>query len=75
MNLNAAICVVTLLVSVPLSFQTLPAPRSPEQASESLDISSQGVRFATDLALSVGVPVRVFLSMPKEVVGRPAREG
>jgi hypothetical protein len=59
---------------IPLSFQTLRAPGSPEQASESLDISSQGVCFATDLALSVGAPVHVFLRMPTEVVGKPARE-
>lgn len=62
------------ILKIPLTVQSLAAPGSPEQATESLDISSQGVRFATDLALSVGASVHVFLRMPKEVVQKPAPE-
>ena len=59
---------------IPLSSQTLRASQSPELAGETLDISSQGVCFVTDLALSVGAPARVFPKMPREVIGKSARE-
>jgi PilZ domain len=46
----------------------------PERTGESENISPDGMRFATDLALSVGTVVEVLLKMPEEVSGETAAE-
>lgn len=58
------------IMKVPLRFRPVKAaPHIPEQPADSMNISTRGVYFATDLPVPPGSPVQVLLKMPKEVIG------
>lgn len=59
---------------IPLRFRPLSNPATPEQEGESLNLSRSGVYFATDFPLKVGMPVELFLKMPRELTGLAATE-
>ena len=46
----------------------------PEQRGESLNLSRQGIYFATDTPLAEGEAVELLLTMPEEVSGEPPTE-
>ena len=45
-----------------------------EHTAESLNVSTRGISFATDLALCKGTPVHLAFEMPEEVTHKPASE-
>jgi hypothetical protein len=45
-----------------------------DHTTESLNISTRGIYFATDLALCKGTPVHLVFEMPEEVTHKPASE-
>jgi len=45
-----------------------------EHAAESLNVSTRGIYFATDLPLCKGTPVHLAFEMPEEVTHKPASE-
>jgi len=49
-------------------------PAASEHAAESLNVSTRGICFATDLPLRQGTPVHVAFEMPEEVARKPASE-
>jgi len=58
------------IMKVPLRFRPVKAAAHiPEQPADSMNISTRGVYFATDLPVREGSPVQVLLRMPKEVIG------
>ncbi len=61
-------------LKIPLRFRPLSNPATSEQQGESLNLSQNGVYFATDFPLKVGMPVELFLNMPRELTGLPAAE-
>ena len=46
---------------------SIPKSAVPEQMAESSNISARGVRFATDLPLKKGTPVRIAFEMPIKI--------
>jgi hypothetical protein len=60
-------------IKVPLRVQMLRSA-APEQRAEALNISFQGVYFATNLPLHEGSPVQIALEMPEEVTRKPVAE-
>jgi hypothetical protein len=47
---------------------------TPEQSSESLNLSERGILFATDFPMPIGTVVEVLLKMPEMVTGEPTIE-
>lgn len=47
---------------------------APERPAESLNLSTRGICFATNLPLREGTPVQVVFEMPEEVTHEPASE-
>ena len=47
---------------------------APEQRGESLDLSEQGILFATDSPMAIGTVVEVLLKMPEQITGEPTTE-
>jgi hypothetical protein len=47
---------------------------TPEQIAESVNVSQQGIYFATNSVLHAGETVEVFFNMPEIVLGEPASE-
>jgi hypothetical protein len=47
---------------------------NPEQIAESVNVSRQGIYFATNSVLHEGETVEVFFNMPEMVLGEPASE-
>ena len=47
---------------------------APEYAVQSLNVSTRGISFATDLPLCKGTPVHLVFEMPEEVTHKPASE-
>jgi hypothetical protein len=45
-----------------------------EHTVESLNVSTRGISFATDLPLCKGTPVHLAFEMPEEVTDKPASE-
>ena len=45
-----------------------------ERTVESLNVSTRGVSFATDLPLRKGTPVHLAFEMPEEITHKPASE-
>jgi hypothetical protein len=45
-----------------------------DHTAESLNISTRGIYFATDLPLCKGTPVHLVFEMPEEVTRKPASE-
>lgn len=66
-------------VSRRLSFKTPLRVRiwksaAPEQRAESLNLSQNGVFFATDSPIHEGETVEILLKMPKEITDQPTTE-
>jgi PilZ domain len=57
---------------IPLRFRI--AKSALDHTAESLNISTRGIYFATDLALYKGTPVHLIFEMPEEVSHKPASE-
>ena len=49
-------------------------PAALERTAESLNVSTRGISFATDLPLCKGMPVHLAFEMPEEVTHKPASE-
>jgi hypothetical protein len=49
-------------------------PAALDHTAESLNISTRGISFATDLPLCKGTPVHVAFEMPEQVTCKPASE-
>jgi PilZ domain len=49
-------------------------PTAPEYTVHSLNVSTRGISFATDLPLCKGTPVHLVFEMPEEVTHKPASE-
>ena len=49
-------------------------PAALEHTVESLNVSTRGISFATDLSLCKGTPVHLAFEMPEEVTHKPASE-
>jgi hypothetical protein len=47
---------------------------APEHIVESLNVSTRGISFATDLPLCKGMPVHLTFEMPEEITHKPASE-
>ncbi len=47
---------------------------APEYTVQSLNVSTRGISFATDLPLCKGTPVHLIFEMPEEVTHKPASE-
>jgi hypothetical protein len=47
---------------------------TPERRAESVNISTHGICFATDLPLCEGVPVQLVFEMPEEVSHKPTSQ-
>jgi len=47
---------------------------APEHTVQSLNVSTRGISFATDLHLCKGTPVHLAFEMPEEVTHKPASE-
>jgi hypothetical protein len=47
---------------------------APEQRTESLNLSQNGVFFATDSAIREGETVEILLNMPEEITDEPSAE-
>jgi hypothetical protein len=64
------------VVEVPLAFHQVKQGNWPKAFGRLLNISATGVCFSTHraCALSSGMPVVVFLKLPKEIMGRPSPE-
>ena len=60
-------------LKIPLLVRILKAA-TPESRAESLNVSTRGICFATNLPLREGTPVQVMFEMPEEVAHRPASE-
>ena len=54
---------------VPLRFHRLNTLSERDQGENSINISSSGIYFTTNLPLSVGEAVEVLLKMPKRITG------
>ena len=61
-------------LKIPLRFRSILNPTTPEQKAESLNLSQRGAYFVTDFPLNVGMPVELFLKMPRELTGQEATE-
>ncbi len=48
---------------IPLRFRPIANPNLPEQSAETLNLSQNGVFFATDYPLTVGTPAELLLKM------------
>lgn len=57
------------IMRVPLRLQATKKAALREEAVSSMNISMQGVYFATDQELAEGLLVELHLKMPKEIVG------
>src|SRR6267378_2195676 len=60
-------------LKIPLRIRITKSATS-EQTVESLNISTRGISFATDLHLCKGMPVHLAFEMPEEVTHKPASE-
>jgi hypothetical protein len=60
-------------LKIPLRVR-IPKSAAPERLAESLNVSAQGICFATDLPLREGMPVQLTFEMPQEVTRKPASE-
>jgi hypothetical protein len=64
------------LIAVPVAFRQVKQGNWPKAFGRLLNISATGVCFSTHraCALSIVVPVAVFLKLPKEIMGSPSPE-
>lgn len=61
-------------VRVPIRFRPVVNPPASELRTESINVSSRGVYFATDYPLRVGSRVEIHMQMPREVTGQPTKD-
>jgi len=61
-------------LKVPLVFCSVHSLLTTGHLAESINLSSRGVYFVTRHPVFVGLPVRVFIHMPKRVSGEPAAD-
>jgi hypothetical protein len=59
---------------VPLRFQNIDTHPKSRHAAKSINVSTSGVYFETDLKLKVGQVVEVRMRMPKRVAGKLTNE-
>lgn len=52
----------------------IPKSAAPEQSAESLNVSTRGIYFATDLPLQRGTPVYLVFDMPEVISNKPTLE-
>jgi hypothetical protein len=62
-----------LALKIPLRVR-IPKSAVPVHTAESLNVSTRGIYFATDLPLRVGTPLQLVFEMPEEVTHKPASE-
>jgi hypothetical protein len=59
---------------IPLRLRLLAQPEEWEQITESVDVSADGLYFASDRPMKVGTEVEIYLEMPEEITGEPSCE-
>ena len=74
MNSNERRVAPRMNLRIPLRFRPITIPTLPEQRAETLNVSQNGVFFATDYPLTVGTPVELLLKMPRELTGKDSTE-
>src|SRR5882672_4319406 len=62
------------ILNVPLQLLPIKGPSQAAWAVETMNISTRGVYFTTDLPLCQGQLVQVLLQMPKEITGNVVNE-
>jgi PilZ domain len=60
-------------LKIPLRFRIAKSDAS-DHTAESLNVSTRGISFETDLPLCKGTPVHLAFEMPEEVTRKPASE-
>ena len=60
-------------LKIPLRVR-IPKSGAPDHTAESLNVSTRGISFATDLPLCKGTPVHLAFEMPEEVTHKPSSE-
>jgi hypothetical protein len=60
-------------LKIPLRLR-IAKPVAPERLVESLNVSTPGISFTTDLPICKGTPVHLAFEMPEEVTHKPASE-
>jgi hypothetical protein len=60
-------------LKIPLRLR-IAKPVALERTVESLNVSTRGISFATDLPLCKGTPVHLAFEMPEEVTNKPTSE-
>src|SRR5882762_1284114 len=60
-------------LKIPLRVR-IPKSGAPDHSAESLNVSTRGISFATDLPLCKGTPVHLAFEMPEEVTHKPTSE-
>src|SRR5947208_16800583 len=63
------------ILNVPLQLLPIKAPSQAARTVETMNISTRGVYFTTDLPLCPGQLVQVLLQMPKEITGNVSARG
>jgi len=61
-------------LKVPLRYKQLKNPADAEKAASAMNISRQGVYFATEEKVTKGLMVQVKLKMPNEIAGNQVDE-
>src|SRR5713226_2559336 len=74
MNSNKRRVAPRMNLRIPLRFRPITIPTLPEQRAETLNLSQNGVFFATDYHLTVCSPVELLLKMPRELTGKESSE-
>ena len=59
------------VMRIPLHFHLLQGPPVPEQAGDSMNVSRNGLYFATDVSVRPGQAIELRLKMPEVVTGKP----
>jgi hypothetical protein len=60
-------------LKIPLRVR-IPKSGASDHSAESLNVSTRGISFATDLPLRKGTPVHLAFEMPEEVTHKPSSE-
>jgi hypothetical protein len=60
-------------LKIPLRVR-IPKSGAPDHSAESLNVSTRGISFATDLPPCKGTPVHLAFEMPEEVTHKPSSE-
>lgn len=59
---------------IPLAFRPVKPEGFRRCSGEIINISTDGVRFITDTAVSTGATIKVYLRLPRDVISRPSPE-